>query len=216
MKPYASAVLITGLTLLYGTARAQNAVLFNFDSGPLHGGTPLDQTAGGITAHFTASGSSYSIQSADVLGFTPAGFSGYCLYPDSVFASDLMISFNQSLTDVSILYAPEEYATDSSCTMKITAYLGTSAVGTNTTTIATPGTWPTGTLSFSSAEPFDYVVIHYDKPPPTGGDYGPIFMADNLAVTPVPEPGSLVLLALAGILSAGWGNRRILESRAVP
>jgi hypothetical protein len=39
-------------------------------------------------------------------------------------------------------------------------------------------------LSFNSTQPFDNIVIHYDAPPPTGGDYGPIFMADNLVVTP--------------------------------
>ena len=80
------------------------------------------------------------------------------------------------------MYAPEEYDTDSSCTMRITAYLGATFVGTNTYRIPVPGTWPTGTLSFSSTQPFDNVVIHYDAPPVTGGDYGPIFMADNLTV----------------------------------
>ena len=67
--------------------------------------------------------------------------------------------------------------------MRITAYLGTTFVGTNTYSIPQPGTWPTGTLSFSSTQPFDNVVIHYDREPITGGDYGPIFMADNFLVT---------------------------------
>ena len=57
-------------------------------------------------------------------------------------------------------------------------------VGTNTYQIPDRGTWPSGTLSFSSISPFDNIVIHYDAPPPTGGDYGPIFMVDNLVVTP--------------------------------
>jgi hypothetical protein len=66
----------------------------------------------------------------------------------------------------------------------MTAYLGTTYVGTNTYQIPNPGTWPSGTLSFSSISPFDNIVIHYDAPPPTGGDYGPIFMVDNLVVMP--------------------------------
>jgi len=86
------------------------------------------------------------------------------------------------------MYAPEEYATDSSCTMRITAYLGASYVGTSTFRITEPGTWPTGTLAFSSLQPFDNVVIHYDAPPVTGGDYGPIFMADNLQITVASSP----------------------------
>jgi hypothetical protein len=66
----------------------------------------------------------------------------------------------------------------------MTAYLGANYVGTNTYQIPNPGTWPSGILSLSSISPFDNIVIHYDAPPPTGGDYGPIFMVDNLVVTP--------------------------------
>lgn len=163
------------------------SVLFDFDTAPLHSSFPINLTGGGITAHFDHSPAyyNYSIQQANVLGFTPAGFAGYCVYPNQVFACDLLISFDKPLTDISIMYAPEEYATDSSCTMRITAYMGATFVGTNTYTNPNAGTWPTGILSLSSAQPFDNVVIHYDAPPVTGGDYGPIFMADNLTVIPV-------------------------------
>jgi hypothetical protein len=170
---------------LIHSAQAQN-VTFDFDNAPQHAPLPLDFTAGGITGHFS-SGSpfyNYSIQAADALGFTPQGFSGLCIFPSTVFQSDLLVSFDTQLTSASILYAPEEYDTDSSCTMRMTAYLGTTYVGTNTYQIPNPGTWPSGTLSFSSTSPFDNIVVHYDAPPPTGGDYGPIFMADNLVVTP--------------------------------
>ena len=45
---------------------------------------------------------------------------------------------------------------------------------------------------------FNSVVAHYDSPPPTGGDFGEIFVADNMIVTAsvVPEPGGLVLLGI--------------------
>jgi hypothetical protein len=44
------------------------------------------------------------------------------------------------------------------------------------------------------------VVVHYDKAPVTGGDYGCIFMADNMAVTPVPPP---IILSNAASLAHG-------------
>lgn len=179
-------LVLSGLLFaFYSSPASAQSVLFDFDNAPLHAPFPIDLTAGGITGHFSANPAyyNYSIQRADVLGFTPAGFAGYCIYPSTVYACDLLISFNHALVAASIMYAPEEYATDSSCTMRITAYLGATFVGTNTYSIPVPGTWPTGTLSFSSTQPFDNVVIHYDAPPITGGDYGPIFMADNLTVT---------------------------------
>ena len=191
MKAHTISLLAVAAALVSFFDAGAQTVTFDFDTAPLHTSLPLDITTGGITAHFS-SGSpfyNYSIQRADALGFTPVGFSGYCIYPNTVFASDLLISFGSTLlTDISIMYAPEEYATDSSCTMRLTAYLGSILVGTTTFSIDPPGTWPTGTLTLSSAQPFNNVVIHYDAPPTTGGDYGPIFMADNLVVTPAAIP----------------------------
>lgn len=170
-------------------------VLFDFDTAPIHSSLPLTLTSDGLTAQFTATGNGFSIQPADTLGFTPVGFSGLCIYPNSVFAADLLISFDQPLSDISILYAPEEYATDASATLKISAYLDSTLVGFATHNNE-PGTWPSGTLSFSSTNAFNNVVIHYAAPPVGGGDYGPIFMADNLVVTPtgVPEPSTVASL----------------------
>lgn len=186
MKTCYKSFLVAFIIALFIHGSPAQSVTFDFDSAPQHAPLPLYITAGGITGYFSSGTPlyNYSIQAADVLGFTPQGFSGLCIFPSTVFQSDLFISFNTQLTSASILYAPEEYATDSSCTMRMTAYLGTTYVGTNTYQIPIPGTWPTGILSFSSTSPFDNIVIHYDAPPPTGGDYGPIFMVDNLVVTP--------------------------------
>lgn len=190
MKPrltFLSVIFAIAFGLFLSNAKAQS-VLFDLDNAPLHSPLPIDLTVGGIIAHFSANPTyyNYSIQTADALGFTPAGFSGYCIYPSTIYPCDLLISFDHALTNISIMYAPEEYATDSSCTMRLTAYLGLTPVGTTTFSIDPPGTWPTGTLAFSSLQPFDNVVIHYDAPPVTGGDYGPIFMVDNLSVTIAP------------------------------
>jgi hypothetical protein len=196
MKIYYKSLFVAVITALFIHGAQAQSVTFDFDNAPQYAPLPLDLTAGGITGHFS-SGSpfyNYSIQAADVLGFTPPGFAGLCVYPSTVFASDLLVSFDRQLTSASILYSPEEYGTDSSCTMRMTAYLGTTYVGTNTHQIPHGGTWPSGTLSFSSTSPFDNIVIHYDAPPPTGGDYGPIFMADNLVVTPsvITNPPTVV------------------------
>ena len=166
-------------------AEAEASVVFDFDGGPVHSSLPLDQTAGGILAQLSATGQGFSIQPLPVTGLWPAGFSGNCLYPNSVFASDLSISFSTWLSDISLLYSPEEYGTDTSCTMRITAYNGSTFVG--TTTYSIPGdtfTWPTGTLAIAPSQSFNKVVVHYDAPSATGGDYGSVFMVDNVNVTP--------------------------------
>jgi len=168
------------LMLIPTTAFAQH---FDFDSAPVHSSLPISLTVGGVTAQFSASGSGFSIQPANTLGFTPVGFGGLCLYPNSVFAADLSISFDQVLSDFSIMYAPEEYACDSSAIMRVTAYKDAILVGSNLTTAPVPGTWPVGTLAFSSTFEFNRVVVHYERAPGSGGDWGPIFMADNMDVT---------------------------------
>ena len=175
--------LLSILLLACAAPAGAQSVLFDFDSAPLYTPLPLDVTVGSLTAHLSATGQGYSIQRADTLGFTPAGFAGHSIYPSSVYAADLLVSFSQTLQDFSIMYAPEEYACDTSATMRVTAYLGTTFVATATTTAPVPGTWPTGVLALSAPQGFDNVVIHYDAAPPTGGDWGPIFMADNMIVT---------------------------------
>ena len=189
-------IALTGLLLVRAGAQT---ILFDFDSAPRYTSLPITLTVGGVTAQFTATGQGFSIQAANTMGFTPVGFAGNCIYPNSIYASDLTVQFSTPLTGFSILYAPQELACDSSATMRVTAYMNNTLVGT-TTTNALAGTWPTETLQFNSAQPFNKVVVHYDKPPVTGGDYGPIFMADNMVVTPVPPP---VVLAHAAMPVAG-------------
>lgn len=188
-------LLMASVGSLAGSLAAQ-PLLFDFDNAPLHSSLPLSLTLAGVTAQFSATGQGFSIQQANSLGFTPTGFSGYCIYPNSVFASDLQVSFSQALSGFSILYAPEEYACDSSAQLRVTAYVDSAFVGTSVMTADPPGTWPSATLSISAPQGFNSVVVHYDAAPPTGGDWGPIFMADNMSVTPVPEPSSLAGLGL--------------------
>jgi hypothetical protein len=189
------------LGLLAARAAAQN-VLFDFENAQAGSSLPLDLTVGGITAQFSATGlGGYFIQQPQsTIGYSPAGFSGNCLVPSSVYAADLHVGFSQTLTDFSILYAPQELACDSSATVRVTAYLNGVFVGTSTTNANPPGTWPSATLAFSSGHGFNSVVVHYDAPPPTGGDYGVIFVADNMTVTPAPPP---IFLSQAARLASG-------------
>lgn len=181
-----------------GKLQAQS-VLFDFNSAPVQTSLPVNLTVSGITAHLSATGSGFSIQQANVLGFTPAGFDGLSIYPNSVFAADLLISFDQTLSDFSIMYSPQELGCDDSATMRVTAYMDTTLVGTNTATVLNPGTWPTGTLSCSFASGFNNVVVHYASHPPTCQDYGVIFMADNMQVTPI----SMAVVSHNGAIGKG-------------
>lgn len=183
-------------------SRAQT-VLFDFENATQYSPLPINLTVSGITASLTATGQGFSIQQSSVLGFTPAGFSGLCVYPSSVFAADLQVGFSQTLTNFSILYAPEEYACDSSATMRVTAYMNGTYVGTATTN-AVAGTWPSETLAFSSTQGFNSVVVHYDKAPATGGDYGPVFMADNMNVSLAPQLPALQILSLGQEVQITW------------
>jgi hypothetical protein len=181
----------TDRTLVANFTLGAGAVLFDFDNAPIHTSLPIDLTVGGLTAHLSATGGGFSIQRADAMGFTPAGFAGLCVYPNTIFAADLQVDFSQALTDFSIMYSPQELGCDDSATMRVTAYMDGAYVGTNTTTAFPPGTWPTGTLTFGSTQSFNRVVVHYDAPPPTCQDYGVIFMADNMIVTVAGNPATV-------------------------
>ncbi|MBK9403525.1 MAG: hypothetical protein IPN57_03145 [Ignavibacteria bacterium] len=81
---------------------------FDFDNAPLYTSLPINLTVNNITAHLSATGQGYSIQNANVMGFTPQGFAGRIIYPNSINLSDLLISFDQTLSEFSIMYACQE------------------------------------------------------------------------------------------------------------
>jgi Secretion system C-terminal sorting domain len=181
--------LVNLITFFLMSSLSAQEVLFDFDNVPLYTSLPIDITVSGITAHLSATSPGYSIQNADVLGFTPPGFAGHILYPNSINLSDIFIKYDNVLTDFSIMYSPDELGCDNSATMRVTAYINGNFVGTDTRTATFPGTWPVDTLRCSFPQGFDSVVVHYDSPPPTCQDYGTIFMADNMRVTPLNVNG---------------------------
>ena len=166
-------------------ASAPRAVTYDFDNAPVHTSLPIDLTVNGLTAHFTGG---YSTQPVGTVGISPAGFSGLYLFPNSVFQSDLGVSFSQVLTDFSILYAVDELACDTSARMRVTAYMNGALAGTNTM-VAVPGTYPSATLSIVAPTGFNSVVVHWDAPGTLCQDYGPIFFADNVTVTRATTAG---------------------------
>ncbi len=185
------------LAMIMGVSRlSAQKILFDFDSASNHTSLPISLTEGGITAHFAATGQGYSIQD-NTSPVVPSGFTGRFLYPNSIYASDLLISFNKKITDFSIWYSCQELACDDAATMKVTAYLRDTLVGSNTRMTANPGTWPVDTLSCSFSKGFDSVVVHYFKKPPTCTDYGVIYLCDNMRVseyvqTPVSGPENYI------------------------
>src|SRR5512140_3316272 len=89
-----SLMVLVGLAIMGGRASAQS-VLFDFDSLTAGAPLPLDVTVGGITAHLSATGQGYSIQSANCAGVTPTGFGGNWICPSSITAADLLVGFSR-------------------------------------------------------------------------------------------------------------------------
>jgi flagellar hook capping protein FlgD/List-Bact-rpt repeat protein len=164
---------------------APTAATFDFDGGPGWTSLPLDWTVNHLTGHFTGN---FSVQAVGTLGISPIGFSGMCLWPNSVFASDLGIDFSEPLTDLSVLVATTDLVCDVSSRMRVTAYSGAVFVGTNTV-IPPQGSYPSATLSISVATGFDRVVVHWDAPGSLCQDYAPIFLADIVTVNRLAPVG---------------------------
>ena len=136
-QAYCKLLLATAITAFSVCVGAQD-VTFDFDSALVHAPLPLDIRRYNWSLQF---------RFALVQLFYPA--SGHrCLYSAAflravyissmVFQSELLTSFDTQLTSASVLYASEQFATESSCTMRMTAYRGATYVGTNTYRIPEP------------------------------------------------------------------------------
>jgi hypothetical protein len=173
------------ITAFFGSA--PDAVTFDFDTGPVSTSLPLDWTENGVTGHFTGN---FSVQPVGTVGISPIGFSGFCLWPSSVFSSDLVITFSETLTDLAILVATVDNACDVSARMRVTAYMGPTFVGTSTV-VPPQGVYPSATLAITAPAGFDRAVVHWDAPGVGCGDYAPIFLADVVTVTRAVPPVSV-------------------------
>jgi hypothetical protein len=165
---------------------APGASPFSFDDAPIFTSLPVALSSNGLGAYLDGGFYNYAIQHANAYGFTPLGFDGRSIYPNSVFQQDLTIDFDLPIVDFSILYGADEIGCDDTSVMRATAYLDEVQVATNTAMVPVPGTYPTGTLSVTEPGGFNRVVIHYDRAPIRCQDYGRIFWLDNMmAIRPI-------------------------------
>jgi hypothetical protein len=171
-----------------------NAVTFDFDSGSptplLRQSTPVDLTAGDITAHFSSptDPAAFSIQDHSTTNFNLSLFSGNYLVVNTVERSILNIKFSKPLVGITLTFATIDYhdpgAGGTASTIQLTAYNG-SSTGTPLGSVNAHGTfsadsYPQGTLSFRAAnQPFDTVAITVPFMPQ--GATG--FLVDNVVVT---------------------------------
>ncbi len=191
------------------------SVTFDFDTGTpvLSGGmaTPLDQSAGGLTAHFSATNDpAFSVGAVASSGWFVSRFSGKYLTP-TLPGGALDIAFSRLVTSVSLTFASmdfQEILTPTS--IQLEAFLDSTAspaVGTATAQGAyVPGdSMPMGRLTLDSAAPFNVVRVHL-LPAPAGANE---FMLDNVSVrVPVTSDYSVTTTASpgAGGSTSGGGS----------
>jgi hypothetical protein len=168
-------------------------VIFDFDTGsprPAPGqNTPFDQTSGGVTARFSSLSdpAAFSIQTGATTFLRLSRFSGNYLYDNSALRKSLNINFNQSLTEISLMFATTDSEgpgnVEQPSYIKLTAYMD-SAKSAPVGSSSARGTYssdsfPQGILLFNSnGQPFNMVVIEI-VPQPRGG---PSFFLDNITV----------------------------------
>jgi len=203
------------LSLVANFSLNGTSVTFDFDTGNplLHatmGATPMDQTVGGLTAHFsspTVGAQGFSVQSDATTQFHLSQFSGNYLYPNSVYNPALEIQFSQPLTGITFTFATADFQqVEVPSTVRLTAFTNSTAtpsVGSATAHGTYAGdTMPMGTLSFTSGVPFDVVRIEIPPAPRAASD----FLVDNLTVTTAAAlPPTLAISPPAGrIVTLSW------------
>ena len=195
-------------TLVANFAPSSASATFDFDTGspPVApgAGMPGSQTASGVTAYFTASGNTWSVQ--DNFAFwVPAVFSGNFLYPNSMSRGSIAVEFSQAVTNFSMAFFTGEVSSeyDVAGLVQVTAYTDsamTSPVATNSGRGDwLTGAYPEGTLSLGSAAPFTKVKIEMPTQSPAPSY---LFWVDNLVVQ-VARPTFVTVTASASPANAG-------------
>jgi hypothetical protein len=219
--------IVASCSGLFLAAQAQGTTAtIDFDTGTpaLTTGqnVPLDQTAGGVSAHFSSpQGTAFSVQTDVSTSYTLSAFSGHYLNPNNRNRNALDIFFNQPLTSITLTFATAENTAAGELTTAIlmTAFLNSTnsaAIGqVSATPVFSPtDTYPSGTITFSSLQPFNLLELRV----PTGGTGGIAtdLLVDNINFTTVPEPGSVALFSAAlGLFSLRMLARKRRGNRAM-
>jgi hypothetical protein len=166
------------------------SMTFDFDTGSplLSGGEPLplDQTAGGLTAHFSSTnGPTFEIQNDFATGWLLPLLSGNYLAPvATVAASALDIQFSRPVTNITLTFATldfQDLVTPSA--IELAAYESSTAtlplgIATAQGTYRPGDSMPVGVITFGSATPFEMVKLRIPgvAQSPNG------FIVDNVVV----------------------------------
>jgi hypothetical protein len=202
--------LALALASLGPWAQAQT-VTFDFDTGTpalsTGQGLPIDQSSGGITAHFStpAGSGGMSVQTDASAQYQLPEMSGHYLLPSSLTPNVLEISFSAALTNISLTFATVDYHDnlETPSQIQLTAFAGTTTVGTNTARAAYgAGTYPTSALSFNSGQAFDKVQIQVPAQPSSLR----LFIVDNVTVTtsPIQAPRLTIVLNNKSNVLISW------------
>lgn len=195
-------------TLVANFAPSSASATFDFDTGsPPVGpgaGMPGSQTAGGVTAYFTASGNTWSVQNI-FASWVPGVFSGNFLYPNSMSRGSIAVEFSRPATNFSMAFFTGEVSSeyDVAGLVQVTAYTD-SAMASPVATNSARGDWltgayPEGTLSLGSATPFVKVKIEMPTQSPAPSY---LFWVDNLVVQ-LAAPTFVTITASASPTNAG-------------
>ena len=203
--PVAAALLVLATAMWWNppASAAPSPIAFDFDTGAptLSEGqnTPLDQTSGGVTAHFSSPSdpATYSVQSYGTTFLVLSQFSGKYLFDNKPSSDYLDIKFSTSVLITNLTFATIEVhggPGTEPCYITLTAYVD-SPTSTPVGSTMARGTWssdsyPQGTLSFDSGgKPFNLVRLYmpYQRPGVTD------FFVDNVVVIPTgtTPPGNL-------------------------
>lgn len=168
---------------------AMPTVTFDFDSAwpilRVGQNLPFDQTAGDVTAHFESpQGAAFSIQTDDSTGWSLSDFRRQYLYDNDVSPSTLDITFDRTVTAISLRFATADFhQAENPTSLALSAYVGSTASATVATASAhgeyAGDTMPMGTLALRSEVPFDVVEIALVSAP----NGATVFLVDDLTVS---------------------------------
>jgi hypothetical protein len=181
MRRLLSALTAICLVAVFSTA-ASAGPLYTFDAIGSGTTTTFTDTSDGVTATFSSPDGAVFV----VTGSFFDSLTGNVLFDVDAAHHALDVEFSSPASFVSLLFAVNGLDTD---TLTLEAFLGGTLVGSVTTggTVPSGGFFPEGTISFSGVL-FDAIRLTSTAPD---------FAVDDIALSAVPEPATVLLLRRA-------------------